>query len=215
MKKAFEEPARAKLAAVKNYITPDGLQRLKDEHRFLLARERPAVTQVVAWAASNGDRSENADYQYRQAATAPDRSADSLSDETHRCRGSGGPASPERWAGGDAGLLRGDGSLRQRRWNGASGEHRRRRRSRSGSQPDQLDVATGARDDEVRAGRPRGPSRAWKDGAPADPRGALRAHPHGTVQRATRGRVRREGGLLIRRAKIGPAIALLDARSVN
>ena len=49
---------------VKNYITPDGLQRLKDEHRFLLTRERPAVTKVVAWAASNGDRSENADYQY-------------------------------------------------------------------------------------------------------------------------------------------------------
>jgi transcription elongation factor GreB len=52
------------LAGVKNYITPDGLQRLKDEHRFLLTRERRAVTQVVAWAASNGDRSENADYQY-------------------------------------------------------------------------------------------------------------------------------------------------------
>ena len=49
---------------IKNYITPGGLQRLKDEHRFLLTRERPAVTQVVAWAASNGDRSENADYQY-------------------------------------------------------------------------------------------------------------------------------------------------------
>jgi transcription elongation factor GreB len=49
---------------LKNYITPSGLQRLKDEHRFLLTRERPAVTQVVAWAASNGDRSENADYQY-------------------------------------------------------------------------------------------------------------------------------------------------------
>src|SRR3954470_19881399 len=48
----------------KNYITPSGLQRLKDEHRFLLTRERPAVTEVVAWAASNGDRSENADYQY-------------------------------------------------------------------------------------------------------------------------------------------------------
>ena len=48
----------------KNYITPVGLQRLKDELRFLLSRERPAVTQVVAWAASNGDRSENADYQY-------------------------------------------------------------------------------------------------------------------------------------------------------
>ena len=51
-------------ARVKNYITPSGLQRLKEEHRFLLARERPAVTRVVAWAASNGDRSENADYQY-------------------------------------------------------------------------------------------------------------------------------------------------------
>jgi len=48
----------------KNYITPAGLQRLKDEHKFLLSRERPAMTQVVAWAASNGDRSENADYQY-------------------------------------------------------------------------------------------------------------------------------------------------------
>jgi len=54
----------APLAAVKNYITPSGLQRLRDELRFLLTRERPAVTQVVAWAASNGDRSENADYQY-------------------------------------------------------------------------------------------------------------------------------------------------------
>src|SRR3954465_1058184 len=48
----------------KNYITPGGLQRLRDEYRFLLTRERPAVTKVVAWAASNGDRSENADYQY-------------------------------------------------------------------------------------------------------------------------------------------------------
>ncbi len=54
----------AQSASVKNYITPGGLQRLKDEHRFLLTRERPAVTKVVAWAASNGDRSENADYQY-------------------------------------------------------------------------------------------------------------------------------------------------------
>jgi transcription elongation factor GreB len=48
----------------KNYITPSGLQRLKDEHRFLLTKDRPAVTEVVTWAAGNGDRSENADYQY-------------------------------------------------------------------------------------------------------------------------------------------------------
>jgi len=48
----------------KNYITPSGLQRLKDEHQFLLTRERPAVVEVVAWAAGNGDRSDNADYRY-------------------------------------------------------------------------------------------------------------------------------------------------------
>ena len=49
---------------VKNYITPGGLERLKEEHQFLLNKDRPAVAVVVAWAASNGDRSENADYQY-------------------------------------------------------------------------------------------------------------------------------------------------------
>ena len=59
-----DEPEEAQAPAVKNYITPTGLQRLRDELRFLLTRERPAVTQVVAWAAGNGDRSENADYQY-------------------------------------------------------------------------------------------------------------------------------------------------------
>src|SRR5947209_19156137 len=53
-------------ASTKNYITPAGFQRLVDERRFLLLRERPAVTKVVAWAASNGDRSENADYQYNK-----------------------------------------------------------------------------------------------------------------------------------------------------
>lgn len=65
MRKGFtRQPAPGPPAPLKNYITPAGLQRLKDEHRFLLTRERPAVTQVVAWAAANGDRSENADYQY-------------------------------------------------------------------------------------------------------------------------------------------------------
>jgi transcription elongation factor GreB len=66
MRKGFTRKPRADEPAAqgKNYITPGGLQRLKDEFRFLLTRERPAVTEVVAWAASNGDRSENADYQY-------------------------------------------------------------------------------------------------------------------------------------------------------
>src|SRR6201986_2266842 len=66
MRKGFTRKPSADEPATggKNYITRSGLQRLKDEHRFLLTRERPAVTEVVAWAASNGDRSENADYQY-------------------------------------------------------------------------------------------------------------------------------------------------------
>jgi transcription elongation factor GreB len=62
--KSLRKPDAGPISTVKNYITPTGLQRLKDEHHFLLTRERPAVTKVVAWAASNGDRSENADYQY-------------------------------------------------------------------------------------------------------------------------------------------------------
>ena len=60
----LRQPARETKPPGKNYITPNGLQRLRDEHRFLLTKERPAVTKVVAWAAGNGDRSENADYQY-------------------------------------------------------------------------------------------------------------------------------------------------------
>jgi transcription elongation factor GreB len=64
-KRPLRGPSRDDVGpAPKNYITPAGLQRLKDEHRFLLTRERPAVVDVVAWAASNGDRSENADYHY-------------------------------------------------------------------------------------------------------------------------------------------------------
>jgi transcription elongation factor GreB len=64
-KRPLREPVREEPGPTpKNYITPAGLQRLKDEHLFLLRRERPAVVEVVAWAASNGDRSENADYLY-------------------------------------------------------------------------------------------------------------------------------------------------------
>lgn len=48
----------------KNYITPEGYRNLIDENEFLQKEERPAVVKVVSWAASLGDRSENADYQY-------------------------------------------------------------------------------------------------------------------------------------------------------
>ncbi len=49
---------------VKNYISPGGHARLKAELDHLLRVERPHVVEVVAWAASNGDRSENGDYIY-------------------------------------------------------------------------------------------------------------------------------------------------------
>ncbi|TAK52265.1 MAG: transcription elongation factor GreB [Betaproteobacteria bacterium] len=48
----------------RNYISPAGFARLKAELRALVEDERPRVVQTVAWAASNGDRSENGDYLY-------------------------------------------------------------------------------------------------------------------------------------------------------
>lgn len=47
-----------------NYITPSGFQKLKDELQELLYKERPEMVKTVTWAASLGDRSENADYIY-------------------------------------------------------------------------------------------------------------------------------------------------------
>ncbi len=51
-------------AGGKNYITPQGYARLKAELLDLIDNERPKVVEVVHWAASNGDRSENGDYHY-------------------------------------------------------------------------------------------------------------------------------------------------------
>ncbi len=48
----------------KNYLTPAGYAKLRDELRHLLDVERPEVVRTVSWAASNGDRSENGDYLY-------------------------------------------------------------------------------------------------------------------------------------------------------
>jgi transcription elongation factor GreB len=48
----------------KNYITPAGYKRLRDELAALWDVERPKLVETIAWAASNGDRSENADYLY-------------------------------------------------------------------------------------------------------------------------------------------------------
>lgn len=51
-------------AGTRNYITPQGYQRLRAELMQLIDQERPKVVDVVSWAASNGDRSENGDYIY-------------------------------------------------------------------------------------------------------------------------------------------------------
>jgi transcription elongation factor GreB len=67
MRKGFTRRPKAEEPAANhatNYITPGGLKRLSDERHYLLTQDRPAVVEVVAWAAGNGDRSENADYQY-------------------------------------------------------------------------------------------------------------------------------------------------------
>jgi transcription elongation factor GreB len=56
--------APAMPAGGKNYISPRGFERLKAELRQLVEVERPEVVRTVAWAASNGDRSENGDYIY-------------------------------------------------------------------------------------------------------------------------------------------------------
>lgn len=61
---AFEDSSQRGPKAFKNYITPAGYRRLRDELRQLLDVERPELVRTVAWAASNGDRSENGDYIY-------------------------------------------------------------------------------------------------------------------------------------------------------
>ncbi len=48
----------------KNYLTPQGYAALREELAHLMNEERPAMVQIVSWAASNGDRSENGDYLY-------------------------------------------------------------------------------------------------------------------------------------------------------
>ena len=58
------EPSPKLPPGTRNYITPAGHSRLRDELEELVRRERPRVVEVVAWAASNGDRSENGDYIY-------------------------------------------------------------------------------------------------------------------------------------------------------
>ena len=58
----FEAPTLP--AGTKNYMTPAGYRRMREELGRLVTVERPEVVRTVSWAASNGDRSENGDYIY-------------------------------------------------------------------------------------------------------------------------------------------------------
>jgi transcription elongation factor GreB len=58
------EQSSALPAGAKNYMTPEGFNRLREEMRHLSRVERPKVVEIVSWAAGNGDRSENGDYIY-------------------------------------------------------------------------------------------------------------------------------------------------------
>jgi len=61
---AVAEEAPALPAGVRNYMTPEGFRRMREELDQLARGERPKVVETVAWAAGNGDRSENGDYLY-------------------------------------------------------------------------------------------------------------------------------------------------------
>lgn len=60
----FDEKESSLPKGTKNYITPTGFEKLRTELKELLDVKRPELVKTVAWAASNGDRSENADYIY-------------------------------------------------------------------------------------------------------------------------------------------------------
>jgi transcription elongation factor GreB len=68
------------MADMPNYITPAGYRRLREEYEQLFSVERPKLVETIAWAASNGDRSENGDYIYgRRKLREVDRRIDWLS----------------------------------------------------------------------------------------------------------------------------------------
>jgi transcription elongation factor GreB len=66
----LDSPASALPSGTKNYMTVLGYRRLRGELTHLMNKERPEVVQIVSWAASNGDRSENGDYLYGKKAPA-------------------------------------------------------------------------------------------------------------------------------------------------
>lgn len=80
-----------------NYITPAGFRRLREEYEALFAGERPKLLETIAWAAANGDRSENADYQYgRRRLREVDRRINFLSKRMKEAKVTDPAAQPDK-----------------------------------------------------------------------------------------------------------------------
>ncbi len=80
-----------------NYITPAGYRRLREEYEALYGVERPKLLETIAWAAANGDRSENADYHYgRKRLREVDRRINFLSRRMKEARVTDPAAQPDR-----------------------------------------------------------------------------------------------------------------------
>ena len=114
-------------AGSKNYITPAGYRRLREELLALLDDERPKVVDAVSWAAKNGDRSENGDYIYgKKRLREIDRRIRFLTRRLDIAE----VADPSRAPRQRPDLLRRHGHLRQRSRRGAHDHHRGHRRGR-------------------------------------------------------------------------------------
>jgi transcription elongation factor GreB len=99
-----------------NYITAEGYRRLREEYEALYGGERPRLVETIAWAAANGDRSENGDYIYgRKRLREVDRRIDWLSRRMKEARVVDPGAQPERgrvWFGATVTLAEEDGGKR-------------------------------------------------------------------------------------------------------
>ena len=99
-----------------NYITPDGYRRLREEYEALFGVERPKLLETIAWAAANGDRSENADYQYgRRRLREIDRRINFLARRMKEAKVTDPAAQPDRkrvWFGATVTLVDEDDQTR-------------------------------------------------------------------------------------------------------
>ncbi len=125
-------------AGGKNYITPQGYARLRDELLDLIDNERPKIVEVVHWAASNGDRSENGDYHYgKKRLREIDRRIRFLTKRLEIAEIS----DPAVHHGNDQVFFWCHRHLRRRQRRRADGDHPGHRRGRQRAEPGELDFA--------------------------------------------------------------------------